>query len=636
MQLIDLPGVGEKTAATLDKHGITNLAELLYYFPRTYRTYSHQTTQSLEAGEWVILVGQITRPVSHHTAHTTTQLASLRDQVGTLALRWFNSPFIVRSIRTETPYEVRGRVEIFGGRPQLVNPELHPLKTENYQLQTERVPIYTPLGTIKSGNLRKIMASALDHAAELPSPLSLELENRYDLLSLPEALASIHFPESEAALAAARRRLGFEELYALQKEALAARELFRAQTEPLIFDATYLEEWKRNLPYALTTAQEQALTAIAHDLMGQTAMHRLLQGEVGSGKTAVAAGAALLASSAGKRTLILAPTQILAEQLASALQKLLVDHATVSLITSASRGDQTADVVVGTQALLQSKYQFENVGLVIVDEQHRFGVEQRLLLTRLTPAPHFLMMTATPIPRTLSMTLFASLDITYLDVMPANRLPVKTYYVEASKRASCLAWIHQEIQKGNQAFFVVPLIELALDQEENSQKSIAALEAELKQVFPHLQVDIMHGKMKAAEKTAHLQAFRDGMTHILVATSMIEVGIDIPTANLMVIENAERFGLAQLHQLRGRVGRGGEQGYCLLFSDAKSEKAKRRLSYFVRETSGAKLAQYDLAERGPGELFGTAQHGFFELKVASLYDEVLLRETAEAAGTLPK
>jgi ATP-dependent DNA helicase RecG len=634
MRLLDLTGVGEKTVTILEKQGITSLTELLYYFPRTYRTFVSRDTAALQAGEWVMLQGTITRPTSHHTAHTTTQLATFRDQGGTLALRWFNAPYITRSIQEGKYYDVRGKIEVFGGRSQIVNPELHILKTENGELKDELVPIYTPLGTLKSGVIRRIMASALVHADKLTNPLSLEIENRYDLISLPEAIRSIHFPGSETALAQARRRLGFEELYAVQKKARATRELFHVPAEPLHLDMALLKNWQASLPYTLTSAQDQAITAIMTDLQGSYAMHRLLQGEVGSGKTVVAAAAALAAWSAGKQTLILAPTQILAEQLQASLIRLLPPTLQISLITRTSRGNQTAHVVVGTQALLESKYHFGSVGLVIVDEQHRFGVEQRLLLTRLTPAPPVLLMTATPIPRTLSMTLFAGLDITRLDVMPSDRLPVKTLYVEASKRASCLSWIQQEVQRGNQAFFVVPLIELALDEEETSAKSVASLEIELRQTFPHLVVDIMHGRMKAAEKTAHLQAFRDGVTQILVATSMIEVGIDIPEANLIVIENAERFGLAQLHQLRGRVGRGGGQGYCLIFSDSTSEKAKKRLAYFVRETDGAKLAEYDLKERGPGELFGTAQHGFFELKIASLYDTELLHQTAEAAGNI--
>jgi ATP-dependent DNA helicase RecG len=328
----------------------------------------------------------------------------------------------------------------------------------------------------------------------------------------------------------------------------------------------------------------------------------------------------------------MAPTQILAEQLFQSFSSLLKDKLTTSLITAGSKGDPLADIVVGTQALLSPKHKFGKVGLIILDEQHRFGVKQREYLSLLTPSPHVLMMTATPIPRTLAMTIFANMDISRLDELPASRLPIKTYLVSEEKRDKAFAWIKKEVSTGNnQAFVVVPLIEEAEDDEGNAKKSLKLLESDLKKRFPDLTIDIMHGKMKEIEKTEHLQAFRDGITQILVATSMVEVGIDIPSANIMLIEDAERFGLAQLHQLRGRVGRGSSQGYCLLFSSLNSPKIKERLSYFVKESNGEKLALYDLENRGPGELFGVSQHGFFALRFASIYDTKLLASTHSAA-----
>lgn len=328
----------------------------------------------------------------------------------------------------------------------------------------------------------------------------------------------------------------------------------------------------------------------------------------------------------------MAPTQILAEQLYTSFQNFMGPTLKVSLVTANSKGDTGADLVVGTQALLSPKNKFGDVGLVIVDEQHRFGVKQREYLSSLVPAPHMLMMTATPIPRTLAMTIFSNMDISRLDELPASRLPIKTYLVNEEKRERAFTWIKSEvITNHNQAFVVVPLIEEAEDDEGNAKKSLKLLESDLKKRFPSLVVDIMHGKMKELEKTDHLRAFRDGITQILVATSMVEVGIDIPNANIMVIEDAERFGLAQLHQLRGRVGRGSVQGHCLLFSSSNTEKIKERLNYFKSETNGEKLALYDLDNRGPGELFGESQHGFFSLRFASIADTQLLKETYEAA-----
>lgn len=629
MQLIDIPGIGEKTVEALRQHGIETVEQLLTYYPRTYRTYLPRTTRSAGVGEWVSLVGTLTRPVSRHGSHVTTQLSTFRDVAGTLTLRWFNSPFITRSVSPSSTYLIRGQLTIFGTTRQIVNPSLTKVEPD-YVPAEELVPIYTPMGSLKSGHLRAHIRATLK-VHQLSDQLSREIQNRYNLLDLPTTISHIHFPPTRTGLEAAIHRLAFDELYTLQLEALHNRELTQVKTPPLHWSADTLTQWIAALPYTPTGAQTRVIGEILDDLAKPLAMHRLLAGEVGSGKTLVAAASALATYSAGRQTLVMAPTQILAEQLFASFHALL-PSLTISLVTAEAHGDPQADLVVGTQALLSPKHTFGNVGLVIVDEQHRFGVKQREYLSSLTPAPHSLLMTATPIPRTLAMTVLAGLDISRLDELPASRLPTKTYYVEEGKRLSALSWIKQEIvQNHNQVFYVVPLIEEAEDEEGNAQKSLKLLESTLKTRFPDLVIDIMHGKMSAAEKTTHLQHFRDGLTHLLVATSMVEVGIDIPTANIMVIEDAERFGLAQLHQLRGRVGRSSLQGYCLLFSRANTTKARERLAYFVKETSGEKLATYDLETRGPGELFGESQHGFFSLRFASIYDADLLRQTAQAA-----
>jgi ATP-dependent DNA helicase RecG len=631
--LTTIPGIGEKTLKILESHHLSTIYDLLTYFPRTYRTYHATTAREAEVGEWISLVGSLTRPISKHGAHVTSQLATFRDISGTLTIRWFNMPYIVRSVNPGETYLIRGQLTVFGNTRQIVSPQLTRLSSTIHDLQSTIIePIYSTLGTLKSGNLRKIIASTLAATPPIPDPLDLKIRQTNQLIDLDMAIRIIHAPPSRSDLEGAIHRLAFDELYILQKESLENSELNKVKTTPLQWSNDLMVNWFNHLPYTPTNAQSRVIGEILTDLGKPIAMHRLLAGEVGSGKTLVAATSALATHLAGRQTLVMAPTQILAEQLHASFKSLLGDSLKVSLITSVQKGDPLADIAVGTQALLSPKHHFGEVGLVIVDEQHKFGVKQREYLASLIPAPHVLMMTATPIPRTLAMTIFSSMAISRLDELPKNRLPIKTYLVGEEKREAAYTWIKNEvISNHNQAFIVVPLIEEAEDDEGNAKKSLKLLETDLKKRFPNLVVDIMHGKMKEAEKTQHLQTFRDGLTQILVSTSMVEVGIDIPGANIMVIEDSERFGLAQLHQLRGRVGRSTTQGYCLLFVGARSSRpAHDRLNYFKNESNGEKLALYDLDNRGPGELFGESQHGFFNLRFASIYDTDLLRRTYDA------
>lgn len=633
MELSDIPGIGEKTLAALERCDITDIHGLLTYFPRTYRTYHATDVRSAQIGDWISLVGTITRPISKHGAHVTTQLATFRDLSGSLTIRWFNMPYITRGISPSETYLVRGQLTIFGNTRQIVAPQLTKVSLD-FVPSDELMPIYPKLGLLKSGNLRKIIYSAIDSTPPIQDPLPLSIHQNNNLIDLNTAIRTVHRPSGPGpeGLEAAIRRLAFDELYSLQLESLEKSELNKIPTQPLHYDSQRLNSFISSLPYTLTSAQTRVIGEILADLSKPIAMHRLLAGEVGSGKTLVAAAAGLVVHDSGHQTLVMAPTQILAEQLHASFSSLLGKELSISLITAGSKGDPQANIVVGTQALLSPKHKFGKVGLVVVDEQHKFGVKQREYLSSLIPSPHVLMMTATPIPRTLAMTIFSNMDISRLDELPKNRQPIKTYLVGEEKRDRAYTWIKSEVTTNhNQVFVVVPLIEEAEDDEGNAKKSLKLLETDLKLRFPNLVIDIMHGKMKESEKTAHLQAFRDGLTQILVATSMVEVGLDIPAANIMVIEDAERFGLAQLHQLRGRVGRGNVQGYCLLFSSANTPKIKERLVYFVKETNGEKLALYDLDNRGPGELFGQSQHGFFSLRFASIYDTKLLEATHSAA-----
>ena len=632
----ELFGIGDKIAKILQKVGITTVKNLLENYPRTYRQYRAVSASGGEIGDWVVIRGAVSKVNSRHTAHTTTQLATLTDKNGkVIILRWFNMPFLVRSITQNCQYNVLGQVTEFANRRQLVSPQLH--KLSNLELDKPEtdlyLPIYRAINTLKPGIIRHKMADIIANLPTLTETLPSSILQKHNLISRDAAIRNIHFPNNMESLELAIRRLSWEELFELQLDNLILSELHKKnrKTTPLNYDHQLLNTFLKNLPFTPTNAQLKAIKQITNDITKSTAMRRLLQGEVGSGKTLVAAAAALSVYAAGKKTLILAPTTILAEQLCNNITELLKGHTTCELYTSQHKQTLTSDILVGTHALLRIKDKLKNIGLVIVDEQHRFGVEDREALTKISPTPHLLMMTATPIPRSLAMTVFHYLDITRLDELPQGRLPVKTYLVGADKRKDAYHWIQTAIKKHNQVFIVTPLIEISEEKEETPLKSVKELSNTLTNYFPNVTIDILHGKMKEQEKIAKLQAFRNGAVQILVATSMIEVGIDIPNANIMIIENAERFGLAQLHQLRGRVGRGGEQGYCLLFSESKSDKTRARLSYFVAETNGEKLAEYDMTNRGPGELYGTQQSGFFNLKVGNLWDKQMLEETYAAA-----
>lgn len=636
MQLIDIPGIGDKTIEVLNRAGIVTPEQLLEYYPRTHRYYHKRNISEARVGEWTILIGAIAKPFSKHTGRVSLQNATISDNSGTLTLRWFNSPFIVRTIKTDATYEVMGKIEVFAGKKQIVNPQLKIFKENPGHGEVLILPIYTPISTLKSGHLRNIIKSTLE-VIKLTDPLRAETLAENHLYPLKKALENIHFPSNKEDLESAIHRLGFDELVALQTESLLLKESMSPSTTPLSGNAKLLNNWLKNLPFIPTGSQSEAIKAVITDLSKPLAMHRLITGDVGSGKTLVAAASALWAATSGHRVLVLAPTLILAEQLYVSLTNYLAPNITTSLITRTQKGDSKADVVVGTHAILSKKYNFENIGLVIIDEQHRFGVKDREKLRGINPTPHLLMLSATPIPRTLAMTTLSHLDVSPMPDMPKDRLPTKSYVITKDKRTDAYNWIKSEVQDSRQqAFIVTPLIELAENEEESPKVALNILEKELKANFPSLKIDYVHGKMKETEKTDHLEKFRNGQSDILVATSMIEVGIDIPKANIILIENAELFGLSTLHQLRGRVGRGGGQGHCLLVTGKTDQKTIDRLGFFVREKSGAKLAEYDLETRGPGDVFGTLQSGSLGLRFASLSDTKLVESTRKVAALLAK
>lgn len=630
MELGEIPGIGDKTLAALSQAGITSVAKLLHTYPRTYRTYRRATTRTAQPGDWVILHGMLGPVRSHYKGRLSIESSKFSDTTGSLTLRWFNMPYLTRSLRQDTVYQVMGRIEVFGERLQIVSPQIK-LSQKSPSRDQVLVPIYRQMGSLKPWVLREKIKNALIHIEPTTDPLPAEVIQKYKLLDYHQALLAIHQPSGEAELNQAIHRLAWQELYELQLAALHSQgESSKLKSRPVNYAPDQVAKLIASLPYKLTASQNAAVAAILADLQKDVRMTHLLQGEVGSGKTIVAVILAYALATAGLRTLVMAPTEVLATQLYSTFANLLSPLGVeVSLILSSRRLKSPGSIVIGTQALLGKSW--SDVGLVIIDEQQRFGVKDREALAEGDVAPHYLMMTATPIPRTLAMTLLSGLKLTRLTDRPAGRLPQKTYLVSESKRSAAYTWMDQEISRGSRVFVVTPLIESAADQDLSPLKSIEECKRDLSHHFPSRRLAVLHGRLKSGDKAETFARFQQGEIDILVATSMVEVGLDVPEANIIVIEDADRFGLSQLHQLRGRVGRGKEQGYCLLFSDSTAEKARSRLAYFVSETNGAKLATYDLTARGAGNLWGNAQHGFFNLQLGNLFDEQLLQETREAA-----
>ncbi|MGH2537680.1 MAG: ATP-dependent DNA helicase RecG, partial [Candidatus Promineifilaceae bacterium] len=539
------------------------------------------------------------------------------------------------------------------GRPQFQNPEWEPVELE--PLRTRRiVPVYPLTKGIGPQRMRQVMRQAVEQwAPKVAEPLPQALRRRLGLYPLPQALAQAHFPDSQESLGRARRRLVFDELFLLQLGMLGTRRQRQAEPgTPIPTNREALDAFAAGLPFALTAAQGRVIAEIAADVARPQPMTRLLQGDVGSGKTAVAAAAMLLAVRAGRQAALMAPTEILAEQHARSLGELLAAAGVrVGLLTGstppaereqryAELADGRAQVVVGTHALIQAGVRFHDLGLAVVDEPHRFGVEQRGALRAKggnggpapAGAPHLLVMSATPIPRTLALSLYGDLDLSTLDEMPPDRQEIKTYWLKPGQRERAYRFVRKQVQAGRQAFIICPLVE----ESDKSEAKAATAEFERLQqhIFPDLKLGLVHGRMRPADKEAAMRAFYAGEHDVLVATSVIEVGVDVPNSTVMLIEGANRFGLAQLHQFRGRVGRGEHQSFCLLLADDGYEGGGERLAALEQSNDGFALAERDLELRGPGEFFGQRQSGLPELRLASLLDLPLLEMARAEAGQL--
>ncbi len=660
-----LRGVGTAQARRLGRLGVRTVEDLLYLFPRRYDDFSQlKTINQLRYGEEVTIIG-VVREARNQQTRRGIQLtrAVVSDGTGTIEAVWFNQPYLLRQLQSGRRIVLSGQVEQYLGRLTFQSPQWEPWKGKF--LHTGRlVPVYPLTEGLSARRVRRLVKAVVDDlAAHMPDPLPAGVLQSYQLMDLAEGLRQIHFPDDEESLARARYRLSFGELLLIQVGVLKQRHAWQRQTGcPLSVDRDLLEAFVQALPFELTSAQQRVLQEISDDLQQARPMSRLLQGDVGSGKTVVALAAMLVAVANGMQAVMMAPTEILAEQHQRTLAELLqgvIDRATageamseylarisetsVGLLTgSLSQTDKEeqhrriaegeVDIIVGTHALIQEGVEFKELGLAIVDEQHRFGVAQRAALRQKGYNPHILVMSATPIPRSLALTIYGDLDLSTIDELPPHRQQVITKWLASLERERAYVFLRGQIEAGRQAFIICPLIE----ESEKIEAKAAVTEYKRlhEKVFPDLRLALLHGRMSSDDKEEVMKRFRQGEYDILVSTPVVEVGIDVPNATVMLVEGADRFGLAQLHQFRGRVGRGEHQSYCLLLAESTSFEAEQRLRIIESTWDGFQLAEEDLKLRGPGEFFGTRQSGLPDLKVAKLGDVRILEQARKAATEL--
>ena len=640
-----LKGVGPKTAERFEKLGILTLSDLLCHYPRRYLDFSkpYSIAEAPADTECVVKAEVFAKPGGRILpGGRRMERITAGDDVSSLEITWFNNPYAAQKLELGQEYYFQGIVT--GGmlRRQMVNPQV---RTDAQVKSSPFEAVYPQTEGLTSSAIAKCVRQLLPHAELLPDPLPPEMLKKYRLLSKADAVRAIHCPATEEEAFAARRRLIYEELLVLQLGIGRMKNHGAASTGAPMKKADASPFWE-SLPFSPTGAQRRAVEEILTDMSGETSMNRLLQGDVGSGKTLVAAAAIWACIRAGYQAALLAPTEILASQHAENLNRLLSPFgmraalltggmkAAARRTTLAAIRDDEADLIVGTHAILSEGVEFARLGLAVVDEQHRFGVRQRGLLAEKAANPHLLVMSATPIPRTLGLLMYGDLDISILDELPPGRKPVKTRCITGKKRADLYGFLDREIDSGRQAYIVCPAIEDAGGSGLNAVKSY--YEDIAKAYLPDRRVGLMHGKLKPKEKAEVMADFKSGRLDALVSTTVIEVGVDVPNATVMVIENAERYGLSALHQLRGRVGRGAAESWCFLVSDNASESVQKRLKFLCSTSDGFAVAQYDLETRGPGDFFGSRQHGLPTLQIADLMNDTRTLHAAqsEAAGLL--
>lgn len=637
-------GVGENRARLFAKLGLFTLGDLLHYFPRDYEDRSvYKPISEAADGESITVRIRFVSDIAESRPRRNLSLlkAQVTDGVSLMNVTWFNQSYIKQSIDISREYVFFGTVKRIGSRVEIHNPVFEELEHSG-NLTGRIVPVYSLTRGITQNMLRKILRNALDAVSDkLVDILPSSFRSQYRLAETAFAFEQIHFPTSMENMEMARRRLVFEELLLLQLGLFSIKGSNNAQNG-IRFSPVDMEPFLKALPFKLTSAQERVLAEIKADMESDRRMNRLIQGDVGSGKTIMAVLAIYIAASSGYQSAFMAPTEILAEQHYRSVVPLLERFGIkVGLLTGGMKKKEKEtikeearegrlDVLIGTHAVLEESTVFKRLGLVITDEQHRFGVRQRARLSQKGENPDLLVMTATPIPRTLSLVLYGDLDVSIIDTLPPDRKPVKTYVVDERMRDRVYQFIRKNIAEGRQAYIVCPLVE---DSEELEVESATGLVEKIRDdALKGLRVGLIHGKMKSAEKDDVMRKFSRGELDVLVSTTVIEVGVNVPNANIMVIENAERFGLAQLHQLRGRVGRGPYQSYCILFNQGKSQISRQRMEILAKSNDGFAISEKDLELRGPGDIFGVRQHGLPEFRIANLYrDMEVLKDVQKAA-----
>ena len=644
----NIKGIGEKAEKCLNKLNIYTVGDLLEHYPRGYDEFKPiKPTAQLEEGEVAAVEGTLLASPQMKTAGRLKILTiTLQDKSGCVLVTWFNMPFLRNQLKMGTRYIMRGRVARKNGRLVLEQPKLYS-REEFYRQVGKLRPIYPLTAGITNHAITKALEQALKGTENLQEFLPADIRKRQKLLEYKKALRQMHFPADKRELAEGRKRMVFDELF-LYSLALAYVKKNGATPSKHVFERKKeVDEWLKKLPFSLTGAQKKVYEEILSDMTGGAVMNRLVQGDVGAGKTIVAVLALYQAVLNGGQGAFMVPTEVLASQHYHSLCGLLEARGIrIGLLTGSLTAKQkregrehlacgTWDIVVGTHAIIQDNVEFKNLALVITDEQHRFGVKQRENLFKKGEEPHVLAMSATPIPRTLALILYGDMDLSVIDERPANRLPIKNCVVNTGYRPNAYRFMKQQIDAGRQIYIICPMVE---DSEEMELENVTIYTEELKGIFPpSVRIAGLHGKMKPKEKEEIMEIFSRGGTDILVSTTVIEVGIDVPNATVMMIENAERFGLAQLHQLRGRVGRGKEQSYCILMTGHDSKESKERLSILANSNDGFYIAEEDLKLRGQGDLFGFRQSGDQLFKLADIFEDgEVLRQAGEEAKHLTK
>ena len=633
-----LKGVGEKRAKLFQKLGAPTVGDLLRLYPRAYEDWSvHTPVRETVLGEVAVVQGTVLQRPSEQRIRGGKLLYKTRvtDGESDLVLTFFNNRYIPTLLREGETYLFRGKVTGTFLRREMLSPEFVP-QAKELAIQ----PIYPATAGLSSRQIGAAVQNALQLLPEqLNDPLPDKLREQYHLCTLRYALETIHFPKTQEEIATARFRLTFEEFLVLQLGLLRIKS-GRKQKNLHPIQEEFPQGFAQLLPFPLTGAQHRAIQEAVHDMAGDSPMNRLVQGDVGSGKTAVAAALCWSVIQNGMQAALMAPTEILATQHYHSLNALLEPaHIACALLTGSVKpgekkkiysalADGRIQLVIGTHALLSDQVAFHNLGLVITDEQHRFGVGQRSALAQKGASPHLLVMSATPIPRTLALMVYGDLDVSVLDELPPGRQTIETYLIDSGKRQRAFGYVQKHLDQGRQGYIICPLIE----EDDSGLQSVTHYAELVKQAFPRATMGVLHGKMKPREKDQVMESFSRGETQLLLSTTVVEVGVDVPNAVIMVIENAERYGLSQLHQLRGRIGRGQYQSTCILITDAQNQETLKRLKLFRDTSDGFQIAEADLKLRGPGDFFGSRQHGLPQLKIADMTTDMEVLRQAQACA----